>query len=289
MKIYNKVKIDIDTFEVIEEDSFEYDGPMVLCISSSNSGGSSSQSTIDPEAQRRMAAVAERNAQIGEEQWQYYQNTFQPYETDMANSNRRLIQPNEDLARESMESQRSLIGDRESAQRASLTSVTDELNAAKPVVSKFYEEAMNGVNVQNRMAEAGADVAQGFDASMGAMGRNMSRMGVGANSVAAMDQMNMAGTARAKATAGAQTQARNQAENENFGRLGTAMQARQGAMGAGGASTPYMAGDSNQGGFQLGSPAQTSMGAFGNAIGANQAGMGTLTTSSNKGSGWGIL
>lgn len=31
MKIYTKVKIDIDTLETVEEDSFEYDGPIALC------------------------------------------------------------------------------------------------------------------------------------------------------------------------------------------------------------------------------------------------------------------
>ncbi len=31
MKIYTKVVMDIDTFEVVEEESYEYDGPMALC------------------------------------------------------------------------------------------------------------------------------------------------------------------------------------------------------------------------------------------------------------------
>ena len=31
MKIYTKIHLDIDTWEVLEEESFEYDGPLVLC------------------------------------------------------------------------------------------------------------------------------------------------------------------------------------------------------------------------------------------------------------------
>ena len=31
MKIYTKIRIDIDTLEVVEEDSYEYSGPIVLC------------------------------------------------------------------------------------------------------------------------------------------------------------------------------------------------------------------------------------------------------------------
>ena len=35
MKIYNKIKLDIDTWKVLEEDSFDYDGPLMLCDSTS--------------------------------------------------------------------------------------------------------------------------------------------------------------------------------------------------------------------------------------------------------------
>jgi hypothetical protein len=32
MKIYNMVKLDMDTGEILEEDSFEYDGPLALAV-----------------------------------------------------------------------------------------------------------------------------------------------------------------------------------------------------------------------------------------------------------------
>ncbi|KKL69367.1 hypothetical protein LCGC14_2115670, partial [marine sediment metagenome] len=31
MKIYTKIVMDLETFEILEEESFEYDGPLALC------------------------------------------------------------------------------------------------------------------------------------------------------------------------------------------------------------------------------------------------------------------
>ena len=40
MKVYTKVVIDIETMEVIEEEAYEYEGPIALCGGSSGGGGS---------------------------------------------------------------------------------------------------------------------------------------------------------------------------------------------------------------------------------------------------------
>ncbi|RKX64281.1 MAG: hypothetical protein DRP42_06630, partial [Tenericutes bacterium] len=42
MKIYNKIKLDIDSWKVLEEDSYEYDGSLLLCDGTSSSSISSS-------------------------------------------------------------------------------------------------------------------------------------------------------------------------------------------------------------------------------------------------------
>lgn len=44
MKIYNKIVFDMDTFEVLEEESFEYTGPITLC-GGGGKGGSSADNT----------------------------------------------------------------------------------------------------------------------------------------------------------------------------------------------------------------------------------------------------
>lgn len=41
MKIYNKIVFDMDTFEVLEEESFEYTGPIALCGGGGGKGGGS--------------------------------------------------------------------------------------------------------------------------------------------------------------------------------------------------------------------------------------------------------
>jgi hypothetical protein len=45
MKIYNYIKLDIDTWEVIEENSYEYDGVISECQFSSSSSSISSSSS----------------------------------------------------------------------------------------------------------------------------------------------------------------------------------------------------------------------------------------------------
>lgn len=44
MKIYNKIVWDIETLEVLEEDSFEYTGPIALC---KGGGGKSKSSSVE--------------------------------------------------------------------------------------------------------------------------------------------------------------------------------------------------------------------------------------------------
>jgi len=48
MKIYTKVVMNIDTFDVVEEESYEYDGPMALCAVGGVTGGLSPNPTAPP-------------------------------------------------------------------------------------------------------------------------------------------------------------------------------------------------------------------------------------------------
>lgn len=59
MKIYTKIKIDLLTDEIIEEESFEYSGEVSEC-----KGGSDG---YDKEYNRRMADIAERTAEMSED------------------------------------------------------------------------------------------------------------------------------------------------------------------------------------------------------------------------------
>lgn len=291
MKVYNKIVIDMDSNETLEEDFFDYpdDQPLALCLSVGGGSSNSYSQMMDPIAARRMADVAERQAAIGEQQWQYYLNTFQPYETALATSNKALIPYNEALAREAMKAETSLIPERTAATSAALQSIKKEVQASDPVAAKFYEQALKGVDVKERMSQGAATVAQQFDNSRGELTRNMSRMGVTPGSGASFDTMNRFGIERAKAVGGAMTSAKNAAETENFARLAAGTSARNNAMSLGATGVPYSSGTLNQGGYQLTSPAQTALEATGQAITANQAGFGTTYRSSGRNYSFGIF
>lgn len=85
MKIYNKIVMNIATGEIIEEDSYEYDGPIAEC-----KGGSTSTTSVDPVYNARMAAIAETNQGYADEMYNMfkygvpydpYSNSDQKYKT----------------------------------------------------------------------------------------------------------------------------------------------------------------------------------------------------------------
>ncbi len=92
-----------------------------------------------------------------------------------------------------------------------------------PVRQAFYEEAANGVNAEERADRAAADAAHAFVNSNSISRRDSARMGVNPNSGRFKAMQTSNSMDRAKAIGGARTQARTQANNDNFDRLNTAM------------------------------------------------------------------
>jgi hypothetical protein len=88
-----------------------------------------------------------------------------------------------------------------------------------PVRSKFFSEALEGVDANERMNLAQADVAQSFAGAEGTARRSAARMGRSAGSI---DFSKMA-TERAKGIGLARTTARTGAKDESFRRLQSAM------------------------------------------------------------------
>jgi hypothetical protein len=68
MKVYERIVISIATGAVLEEQSFDYSGPVALC----GSGGGGGYEP-DKEYNARIAKIAEKQADIGTEAWNYYQ------------------------------------------------------------------------------------------------------------------------------------------------------------------------------------------------------------------------
>lgn len=94
MKIYNRVVINIETLEVIEEDSYEYDGPIAKCF---GGGGGTSSKTVtynynyDAEYNARLATIAEKQQQTANEYHEFWQDYQKPYEIALMEANEDLI------------------------------------------------------------------------------------------------------------------------------------------------------------------------------------------------------
>lgn len=104
--------------------------------------------------------------------------------------------------------------------------ISDEMTAMKefaPVRTAYFNSAKDGVDIDSRVKRAAADAAHSFMNSDGVMRRNAARMGINPNSGRFTAMTNTNSLNRAKTIAGAKTQARTQAEQENFGRLTSAM------------------------------------------------------------------
>ena len=71
MKIYNKVVMDIKTLEIIEEDSFEYEGPLVLCYTS---GSESNSENIDYGYNMIMGGIAQSQQAQADEYLEYWKS-----------------------------------------------------------------------------------------------------------------------------------------------------------------------------------------------------------------------
>lgn len=66
MKVYTEVVIDMETLEVIKEESYDYEGPVALCK------GGGSVEAYDPAYNARMASIAEAQQDMAEEYHEYW-------------------------------------------------------------------------------------------------------------------------------------------------------------------------------------------------------------------------
>ena len=198
MKIYTKLVMDWDG-NVLEEDSYDYDGPVALC----GSGGSSS-TTVDKAYNARMATIAETQQGWAKEYFELWQDEFKPYEIDQVKANREMLPLETSLYKKQLEGANQL---------APL-----QTEAAK----EFLNASINGVDINERMALATADTASAWKDVSGQAARAGARMGVNPNSGRFMGINAALDTQKAAQLAGTRTAARVGAEQENYARLGAA-------------------------------------------------------------------
>lgn len=240
------------------------------------------QNPTDPEASRRMAAVAERQQQMAEEQWGLAREIYMPYERQMVESNQRLVGENEALMKARLtEGARDIELDRP-LRDIMREQKMGELTTSAPVVGKFYEEAGKGVDVNARMAQAEADVVGAYADVPESVRRNLSRTGVQLSGGKFADLQKAIAFDRARSIAGAQGTARRAAETESFDKLKSAMAARAGVSPTLD-NTAYAQGQEQLGNYTLTSPVASAVGLYGNVVNANEAGMRGLSNTKSKG------
>lgn len=233
--IYTRVVIDMQTGATVESESFEYDGPVALC--GGGSSGSSTTNTVDYAYNARMATLSEEQQEWAREYFGVWQNYQKPYEIAQAQANMEMLPKETNLYGNQLDAANSLLpletkyakGQLEAANKMQPQETRlyqQSLNAAGTLLpqqtkaaSAFLNAALNGVDVNERMGLAAADTANAWKDARASSARANARMGVNPNSgrfqgiEAAMD------TQQAAQMAGARTQARVGAEQENFNRL----------------------------------------------------------------------
>ncbi len=255
-------------------------------FSSSSQSSSTTQSPTDPEAARRMAAVAERQMTMAEEQWQLGKEVYMPYEKLMVASNIELIKPHEELMGARLKEGTYDIAQDRTRRNLIRSQLTGELRDSADVPGKFYDET--DIDIEDRMAKAQADVEQAYGGVEGEWRRSAGRMGIAPDSGRfASIRGKMLGQ-KTGDIAGARTTARRTGLDDRWARLGAAMQLRAGAQRGSLDTAPYQQGQLQLGNYSLTDSRERSLQLAQNAIQANQAGMRPLTQGRSSGKSFGF-
>jgi len=205
-------------------------------------GGSSSTTQVtnnyDPVASAKMAEIAERQQVMAEDQWDMYKTYFQDYEIAVAQANKDLLPYMTDSTREQLQyQQEAAAGNRELIPAATALN-KKELEGQLPVAEKYYREALEGVDVGERMDSASTEVKAAAKLGESMRRREASRYGIDPGSTTFGNAVNKAALDTARGISGARTGAKERAEQENFQRLGLALDKSVApVVGQGGAAT----------------------------------------------------
>jgi len=208
----------METWDVIEEESFEYNGEVSLC---GGSGGSSQK--IDYEYNRRMADLAERETTMSEKYFDAWNLSPRRLEEETAAANIGLLplQTREERASIPLRGETERLGLKH--QQELMESSGRFLRERAPVQTEFFKQALTGVNVGKRKEEAVAGVEHAYSQMMPQYEQSLGRRGL----TARPGDLRKMLFDKAKAKAGESTHAGTTAEAENFERLNLATGFRQ--------------------------------------------------------------
>lgn len=195
--IYTRVQIDMRRGSVVHAEGYLYDGPVALC----GGGPSSETNTVDYEYNARMAGIAEEQNAWARNYYGVWNQYYRPYEIAQSQANMELLPLETELYKQQMASAKELL--------------PQQTEAAK----QFLTASTQGVDINERMALATADASNAWKGVQDQTSRANARMGVNPNSGKFQGVQAALGTQQAAQLAGARTQARVGAEQENYDRL----------------------------------------------------------------------
>ncbi|MDM8214938.1 hypothetical protein QUW15_01975 [Desulfovibrio piger] len=198
MRIYTRIAMSMRTGRILRAEFVHFHGPVALC---KGGGGSSTTNTVDYGYNDRMATLSEEQQAWAREYFNMWQKNFKPLEIAQAQANLSLLPLETDLYKKQLS--------------AASTLLPQQTQAA----SSFLSAATKGVDVNERMALATADAASAWKDVQAQTTRANARMGVNPNSGRFQGINAALDTQKAAQLAGARTQARVGAEQENFDRL----------------------------------------------------------------------
>lgn len=213
---------------------FKYEKPDILAPKLLWFKGGGSSDNVDEAYNARMATIAEAQQDMAEEYYTYWEDVYKPLETAQAAADKSLIDVETAQARSQALHETALIPYATEAARVNYQSEIDlaapqyyydkqALEESSALRSAYYQESLDGVDVESRANKAAADAAQAFMNTSSQTNRSAARMGVNPNSGRFAAMANQNSIDQAKAVSSAKTQARTAAEQENFGRLASAM------------------------------------------------------------------
>lgn len=198
MKIYTRVVIDMASSAVLESRSYEHHGPIAQC---KGGGGGSTTNTVDYGYNARMATLSEEQQAWARDYFNMWQQHFKPYEIAQSQANMEMLPLETELYKQQ------------------LTATKDLLPQQTAAAKQFLDASAKGVDVNERMALATADTANAWKGVNATTARAAARMGVNPNSGRFQGIQATLDTQQVSQLAGARTQARVGAEQENYDRL----------------------------------------------------------------------
>lgn len=196
--IYTRVVFDMGTGNTLEQEGYWWTGAVAEC---KGGGGGSTVNSVDYAYNARMATLSEEQQAWAREYFGMWQQYYKPYEIAQAQANLELLPLETNLYKNQ------------------LTAATQLLPQQTEAAQKFLTASTQGVDVNERMALATADTANTWKDVNATTARAAARMGVNPNSGRFQGIQATLDTQKAAQLAGARTQARVGAEQENYDRL----------------------------------------------------------------------